>query len=112
MTISDNSGNSSNSNAIVTVQTESLGIDNINFNHIKVYPNPFDNFIIIEMGELFNFKIQVFDIRGRLVYDKESVNPTNNKTTINNFKLEQGSYFIKIINIENGQFSIKKLIKQ
>ena len=111
LTITDNSGNSSSCDAIVTVEDETLGHEEWNIDSIEVYPNPFKNSITINTNSSDLFAIQIFDINGRLILSKEKVTPINNKILIGNLDVQQGSYLLRITNLESKSFSVKKLLK-
>ena len=57
------------------------------------------------------FKIKIFDLNGRLVFNKaySSINGKINVSDLN--KLDQAPYLLKIINNETGVSIIKRLIK-
>ena len=77
---------------------------------IKVYPNPANNslYINLALDSEANIKLQILSIEGRLVFDK-NIN-SNSFNNIDISKIEKGVYFIKIVN--NGNVLYKdKLIK-
>lgn len=69
----------------------------------KIYPNPAKDFINIETNE--NSKLQIFDMQGRLVINKDLTKEANQ---INVQNLQQGTYLVKIITPSN--IISKKLI--
>ncbi|TYA56047.1 T9SS type A sorting domain-containing protein, partial [Formosa maritima] len=113
-TVTDYSGNMSNCNATVTITENTLGNTVFNYEHISIQPNPFNSFINIVFPITSSndvFRINIYDLNGRLVYNK-SLSTINGKLTINGLdNLEQAPYFIKITNIKDGQSVVKKLIK-
>jgi hypothetical protein len=96
------------------ISIDTLDLDNLeNYeNIIKVYPNPFNDNITIKLPLIFNnseFSIKVFDLSGRLVFDKKylSSNGLINVTEMNS--LEQTLYLVKITSLKAGN-SISKLL--
>src|SRR5690606_3618879 len=97
LTIMDQSGNVSNCDAMVTVTENSLGIPTVDeMDSIKLYPNPFNTTLMLELRNDTEYSIQLFDVNGRKVYE-QTAQPTNNILEIKNLNIEQGHYFIKII---------------
>ncbi|TBN00378.1 T9SS type A sorting domain-containing protein, partial [Hyunsoonleella flava] len=91
-----------------------LDRDKLEFRNIAVTPNPFGDNINIALPLSYNnteFSIQIFDMNGRLVIDRQYSN-SNNKIKVNGLdKLDQAPYIIKIINTETGFSMMKQLIK-
>ena len=82
--------------------------------YINIYPNPFNNKIIIKVPLSYSnsvFGIKIFDQNGRLVFDKEylSNNGIINVTEMDS--LEQALYIMKITNLKAGNSIFKRLIK-
>ena len=77
-------------------------IKNINNNKFKIYPNPAKNQLYIDGEQETINKIQIMDITGRVILNKET---HSTKQTINISKLQNGVYLIKINN------SIQQFIK-
>ena len=111
LTVTDYSGNSSSCDAIVTVEDQTLTHEEGSIDSIEVFPNPFHNLITINTNSSDLFAIQIFDINGRLILSKEKVTPINNKILIGNLDVQQGSYLLRITNLESKSFSVKKLLK-
>ncbi|WP_191858924.1 T9SS type A sorting domain-containing protein, partial [Hanstruepera ponticola] len=113
-TITDNSGNISTCNATVTVTENTLGTVESTLEDVTVQPNPFNTHIRISLPTNFNgdkYSIKLFDINGRVVYN-QILTSTNGEITIQNIdELQQGSYFIKIVNSNTGNTIVKKLLK-
>jgi hypothetical protein len=77
------------------------------FNHLKLYPNPFDNNLIIEYNN--GSTLVVYDVIGRQV--KEVILPSNqNKVHITLNELSTGVYTYKQL-INGVQSATGKLIK-
>jgi hypothetical protein len=73
-----------------------LGVDEINDLHMKVYPNPIVDWLVVEMdGE--SFSISIYNIMGELVL-------TSKDGLLDCSGLKMGSYFIQII--RKGESSV------
>lgn len=66
---------------------------NANLSKVKVYPNPFGNFLNLDLKGYEKIQIEITDFFGRIVYDSQS-NQTNYHINTENW--DQGMYFIKI----------------
>jgi len=75
-------------------------------NLVKLFPNPADEYIIIEM-ENNDFNVQVEDILGNVVIVQESY---ENKTRIDLSEIQAGIYFITVNSSENK--IVRKFIKR
>ncbi|WP_165454404.1 T9SS type A sorting domain-containing protein, partial [Hyunsoonleella pacifica] len=91
-----------------------LDRDKLEFRNISVLPNPFGNTINIDLPSSYNsveFGIQIFDMNGRLVIDRQ-YSSSNRRISVNGLdQLDQAPYVVKIINIETGFSMMKQLIK-
>ena len=85
---------------IGTCQTPTSSIE-LAETEIKIYPNPFNDAIIIE-NEKVNSQINIYSISGELI---QNVNSTSQKTQINTSALAKGVYLIEV---ENQVFSVVK----
>lgn len=84
-----------------------LGIEaTINNNNINISPNPSKDIIKITSDYYIN-KIELFDMKGQLIYNLENIN--NSTVDINIGKLPKGAY--SLIIYWNNNKSIKKIIK-
>jgi len=99
----------------VNITEPSLSNNQFTINDVKIYPNPFNNSFNISLSSNFighKIEVSVYDMRGRLiiqensVFDQKAINVDNLKSISN------GTYFIKIKDLENQQLITKKLIKQ
>ena len=86
--------------------TQTLGINEINFNSIKLYPNPTKtNIVYINTSEYLY--INIYNVLGKLV-QKSRVTTNNNQIDISS--LSKGIYLVQI---KSNSLSVtKKLIKQ
>ena len=91
-----------------------LGVDNFNLDNVSITPNPFNTYFTIKVPQNLNnseFKIMLFDINGRTVYN-ETLTSINGKINVSSLdKIADGAYFIKITNDNTGNSIAKKLIK-
>ncbi|MEL0457599.1 MopE-related protein, partial [Flavobacteriaceae bacterium SZ-1-7] len=91
-----------------------LDLGKLGMYKISVTPNPFNDFIQIELPEGYNngeFNIRISDLNGRLVIDAIylSKNGLINVSGLN--QLDQAPYLLKIENIKNGAAAFRRLIK-
>jgi hypothetical protein len=83
------------------------GINNFKKPEIKVYPNPFTNFITIENPNLESIQAELLDSGGRIILQKQTKSePIKLETS----QMTPGLYFLKIIT-EKTNFS-QPIIKQ
>jgi len=77
---------------------------------IQFFPNPVDEFIQLSFGNCLdkNLTLQLFDVSGFLILEKNISNQNQSLSTINTHPLQAGMYFLKIGN-ENS-FITKKII--
>ncbi len=68
----------------------------------KIYPNPANNYITVEVENLTNFGVKLADIQGKLVLSNERF---TNGSRINITQLKQGLYILEIIIGQQSYFS-------
>lgn len=106
--ITQNMGCVDTSNCYNIIVTDISTEDSINW--IKVYPNPTDSHIQLELGVDFKkVTIEIKNIMGQTVYSR---NYTNLKNTLLELPEEKGIYFIELTKEENWFASIKLIKKQ
>lgn len=89
-------------------ETEPLALTELG-NEVKIYPNPINSFLYLDMPDGENIKIdQIFDIQGKL-YDVPSA-IINNRYELDFTRLKSGLYFLQIKNTEGivEQFKVIK----
>jgi len=89
-----------NSSTLTTTSFESQ--------NVTLYPNPFKDNIYFDLPESYNnATINIYDIKGKLIYTGHVKNNTVNLNTLSN-----GIYLVKLISKNNKKVTVKKLIKQ
>jgi hypothetical protein len=91
-----------------------LDRDRLEFKNISVTPNPFGKAINITLPlsyQNIDFSVQIFDMNGRLVINRQ-YSIIDNKINVRGLdKLDQAPYIIKIINRDTGFSMMKQLVK-
>jgi hypothetical protein len=78
-------------------------------NQIAVYPNPSKGIFHFSFGNLNPTKIEVYDVSGKLIQQKNNLEVQNNQTNIDVSNASNGIYFVKITT-ENNTIT-KRIIK-
>ena len=91
------------------VDNQSLSIEDnqLNLSSIKTYPNPANENFTIQLDNLNNASISIFNIIGKRVYQK--LNVKESIQIINNNRFKSGMYLIKVID-SNQKVYFDKLI--
>ena len=105
---SDESVNQKGVNVDDFVITGVLANESFEMSNISVYPNPSNGLVTITYGTFEPTQIQVYDISGKLILTKESLNVS--ETNLDLSSASQGIYFIKISS--ENQSVVKRLIKK
>ena len=105
LTTNSSRSNKSEESGVTENGPSDVGINETNI-EFEIYPNPTEGQFKINMGDLDNYQISIFDVSGKLVY-KEMVNEAN--TLLNISHLESGSYLVKIKS--DDKEGIQQLIK-
>jgi hypothetical protein len=89
-----------------------LAIENNNINNSNFYPNPFNDFVIIEnLNSIDKNEINIVNIYGQILNNYIAENIENNKIKISNLQnLPNGIYTI-IINNKNNKKQVIKVVK-
>lgn len=87
------------------VRIEDFSIEN----SLRMHPNPASGNVVFSLKDENLQNIQIFDIRGSLVFSEENI--SSNEKTISIEILNSGIYFTKVTS-EKGQTAVKKLIVQ
>jgi len=91
------------------VENQSLSIDEnqVTLSSIKTYPNPAKNNFKIQLNNIENATIGIYDVLGKKVYQKTNVKESIE--IINNNRFKAGIYLIKVID-NTQKVYFKKLI--
>ena len=76
---------------------------------VKVFPNPFNNEITIEIKHGIASRANIYNTLGKLMFTKEVI-PTNSFTLYPN--LSEGIYFVELVNSDGQRIGVQKIIKQ
>ncbi len=90
------------------VEIISVGIEELSaFNETRLYPNPNQGMINIELGQLDEISVQVLDLNGKLIYEHGNI-----KSSTFQFELEApaGTYIVEISS--GGMNKQYKIVKQ
>ncbi|MEY3242584.1 MAG: hypothetical protein RIR11_4023 [Bacteroidota bacterium] len=71
---------------------------------ISLYPNPVSTMFMIEVQGALDFHLRIFDINGKLVYEKD------NQGFVSTEKMSNGTYIIEITDLNSGQRLMDKII--
>lgn len=85
--------------AEVDNQTLSTEDNQLAFSSIKTYPNPTNNNFTIQLNNIDNASISIYDVLGKKVYQK--VNVRERVEVVNHNRFKSGIYLIKVI--DNNQ---------
>ena len=81
---------------------------------VSVYPNPVNDQLIINIGSrnAQNYKIQVTDMQGKVVYDVlKNINSSNTEIKVDTRSWKPQLYILKVINTNNEVVETQKIIK-
>jgi hypothetical protein len=93
---------------------EELSIENNQEQTIMVSPNPSSDEITLSLGNIIPSQIQVIDASGRLVFTLDNFETTQNNTNnvvMNIGVLQNGIYFLKVID-QNQSIHTTKILKK
>lgn len=94
------------------VQQECLtAIDKINANEVKLYPNPVQSYLSVELNPAFDLKsMTIYDLTGSSVGNLEIIGESGNKWIISTQNLPAGFYFVEV-RTNKGEAALRKFIK-
>ena len=75
--------------SVSLVECTGVGVDENSFEEIKIYPNPANDFLTLNTGDLKNIQVEFFDISGRKLF-QQKVN--TNQESIDVSALANGLY--------------------
>ncbi len=94
---------------IIAVSRDKLNfVDDLSKSDIEIFPNPFDEEFYILNLKSKNFRVELIDLIGNVVYKKEFINEENVKITTG--QLSSGIYIL--ILQYDGKILTKKLVKR
>lgn len=85
------------------------GINQLDNNSVNIYPNPANDFIIVEFDNNNINQVNLTDAQGQLVYSSKDVNNSED-LKIDLSKVSKGVYFLQLS--EQGEVKTYKIIKQ
>jgi len=91
----------------ITISNQITGIDDIREEMVKVYPNPANELINLELSQNSNYEVEIIDVTGKVLIYKEL---TENIEQINISELNSGLYFVKVSN--RSESNVTRLIKR
>lgn len=71
---------------------------------ISIYPNPVSIALMIEVKGTLDYRLRIFDINGKLVYEQE------NQTYITTEQMHNGVYLLEITDLNSGQKVVEKIL--
>lgn len=84
----------------------STGINELDKNNIKVYPNPANNVLNFELNTV-SANVQLFDVTGKIV---KSINTNKNKFSVSLSDFNNGIYFYSIIDAEGNKIATNRFV--
>ncbi len=91
----------------------SLGIDNVNSELLKVFPNPANDKVVINYDALKtnHFELTIIDVLGKEVYKLENTEPRKNNELLIDLSALNNGFYTVIFKTNNGNYS-QKLVKE
>jgi subtilisin-like proprotein convertase family protein len=88
----------------------SLGVEENEISEFLIFPNPNHGEFTIKLNSssTYNIKVEVFDIRGRSVFNNSYINTQNFNQLVNLNGVQSGMYFVKVSDGEKQ--TTKKII--
>lgn len=87
-----------------------VGVEKLNSKTLKIYPNPFNEFLIISSDKAIR-TISMADIIGNIVFDEQIQCPGPCEKKISMLDMHPGIYFCRIV-LESGQLVLMKVMKE
>ncbi len=79
--------------AFIESNTNVITNQDITEEFISIYPNPSDGIMIIDIDNLFNANIEIFNINGMMIYSKPQIS-THSQINLNAYP--KGLYYVKV----------------
>jgi len=77
---------------------------------VKAYPNPTTDILNISFMDSYNYQIQVFDLLGKEVFNKQTNGKLVYKLDCTNFQI--ATYIVLVKNLVSKQYKVFKIIKK
>ncbi len=78
---------------------------------VKIYPNPFNNELYIDLESNLNYSIKITDYIGKTILEKDLANSYNHKLDLSFIKT-QGMYFVSLYNSQGELLEVTKILHQ
>ena len=91
----------------VTITLSAVGINETSMSKTKVFPNPADNLIQIDLKEFSDYSFELSNSIGQVVYKRVVKSKQEN---INTSQLAKGLYFLKIQNVTTNATFYDKIV--
>ncbi len=72
---------------------------------LAVYPNPFVDYINLEMEEVINFEVNIYDMNGLLIQTNKNID----KVQLESFP--PGVYLLEVTDLDSSRMTYKKIVK-
>ena len=78
---------------------------------LKVYPNPANDFLVVEFGELYGTtgSVEVYDLVGKRIYAESGINLRESYTELDVSSIKEGVYLLKLTD-QAGEAHLGKFI--
>ncbi|RNC79839.1 MAG: T9SS C-terminal target domain-containing protein, partial [Winogradskyella sp.] len=114
LTVDDGNGNISMCDATVTVEAQTLDIDDNTIGVFQITPNPFNDNINISIPTHMSndaFTITIYDLNGRKVY-QQNRSAQNSSIRLDGLnRLQKAPYIIRVLNLNSNSVFNTRLIK-
>jgi len=91
----------------VTITKVGIGQGTTLFNGVSIFPNPNDGIVYIDLGNLKEVSIHVFNVSGQLIYHKENIASSTHQFELNT---AAGVYTIELS--AQGEKQVYKVVKE
>ena len=106
VTATANDASGETATMVVTISSQTLGLNELSLNKVNIYPNPVQNELFVEVKNEKITKIDIIDFSGKVI--KSIANSTTKSIDVS--ELKQGIYVLKV-STETG-VSTNRFIKQ
>lgn len=90
---------------VITQNGSTVGISNLNYSDITIYPNPTNGIITIDICNPYNADIEIYNTNGSLIYSKDLISI---QEQIDLSAYPKGMYFIKVR--QQGTMKVGKVV--